>query len=104
MGIPEARPNDGPRKRTWPLALAVLLAIGGLQYLSSGPDPADWDVQEPFMSPDPFPAIPDGKAGAVSLVPCGDSMDCGYVMYVSTRGAAPPRPGLMCAQYAEGLL
>jgi hypothetical protein len=90
MGIPETRPNDGPRKRTWPLALAVLLAIGGLQYLSSGPDPTDWDVQESLLSPNPFPAIPDGKAGAVSLVPCGDGMDCGYVMYVSTGDAAPP--------------
>jgi hypothetical protein len=90
MGISETRPNDGPRKRTWPLALAVLLAIGGLQYLTSGPDLADWDLQESLMSPDPFPAIPDGQAGVVSLVPCGDGMDCGYVMYVSTRGAALP--------------
>jgi hypothetical protein len=104
MGIPETRPHDSPRKRTWPLALAVLLAIGGLQYLTSGPDPADWDVQAPLVSPDPFPAIPDRKAGAVSLVPCGDGMDCGYVMCVSTRGAPFSTPGLMYEQYAQGLL
>jgi hypothetical protein len=66
--------SASPRLK-WVARAAVVLAVLGLHYyIDSQPNLSGSD--------DPFSKVPDGGVGGMSLFPCADGLECGYIKCV----------------------